>query len=173
MENKFNEKEEQEIRGLLDELGSKHGVDREKARLALVSKGKDMIDYLMEYISHPKHTYRWEAVKTLEGINDPAAIPLFVQALEDDESDIRWIAAEGLIRLGEQSIEPLLKAIIETENSSFVLSGAHHVIYDLKKKHKIPGDFPVDDFLYAVKYPELKGGIKAFAYDLLNKLETK
>lgn len=169
MENRFNEKEEQEIKKLLGDLGSKNGIDREKARHALVAKGKDMIDYLMEYISHPKHTYRWEAVKTLEGINDPASIPLYIRALEDDESDVRWIAAEGLIRLGKQSVMPLLKAIIETENSSFVLSGAHHVIYALRKKRRLPADFPANDFLRAVKYPGLKGGVKAFAYGLLSK----
>ncbi len=41
------------------------------------------------------------------------AIPLFIRALEDEQSGVRWIAAKRLIKLGKLSVEPLLKAKIE------------------------------------------------------------
>ncbi len=163
--------EDLEIQQLLKTLGSKNGIEREKAREKLVAKGKDMLDFLMELLNHPKHIYRWEALKTMVEIGDPISIPLFIQALEDDESDVRWIAAEGLIKLGFQSIKPLLKTLIEKSDFIFVLAGTHHVFYELKKTEKLPEGFPIDNFLSALKSPGWKGSVKPMAYEILNNLE--
>jgi len=159
--------EDLEIKQLLNALGSEDGMERKKARKKLVAKGTDMIDYLMELVHHPKHIYRWEALKTMEEIRDVSCIPLFIEALEDDESDIRWIAAEGLIKLGIQSIRPILKALVEKPASTFTLAGAHHVFYDLKKSNELPKDFPVDKLLSVLKGPGWGGSVKPTAYELL------
>jgi len=115
--------------------------NEKKAREELVAKGKNIVDFLMELLNNPKHIYRWEALKTMEEIGDPISIPMFIKALEDDESDVRWIAAEGLIKLGMKSIKPLLKTLIEKSGSIFVLAGIHHVFYDLKKNRRTSGRF--------------------------------
>ncbi len=162
--------EDLEVQQLLKNLGSKNGIEREKARGELVAKGKNMVDYLTGLLNHPKHIYRWEALKTIKEIGDPSSIPLFIQSLEDDESDIRWIAAEGLIKMGVQSIKPLLKILIEKSGSIFILAGAHHVFYDLKKTGRFPAGFPVDKLLSTLKSPEWNGSVKPMAFKLLNSL---
>ena len=117
MDNTIRNPRDSEVQQLIKTLGSKNGVDRKKARKKLVAMGENMIDFLMELLNHPKHIYRWEALKTMLEIGNPISIPLFIQSFEDDESDIRWIAAEGLIKLGNQSIQPLLKALLEKSDA--------------------------------------------------------
>lgn len=157
------------IKELFNSLLSEDGMARKSARKELVRIGNDVVDYLIEYVNHPKHLYRWEAMKTLEEIADPSSIPLFIEALEDDESDIRWIAAEGLINIGEESIEPLLKNLIEKSNSVFVLERAHHVFHDLNKEGNLPDNFPVNEFLTTIKKSNSEEAIKLLAYQILNE----
>jgi HEAT repeat protein len=163
--------EDSELQQLLETLGSDDGMKRKKAREALVEKGKVSIDFLLELLSHPKHIYRWEAVKTLEEIGDPDTIPVLILALEDDKSDVRWIAAEGLIKLGMKSVKPLLNILIEKSDSVFVLEGAHHIFFDLREKGILPSEFPVAELLSALKSPEWIDGVKPLAYNILKNLK--
>lgn len=87
----------------------------------------------MELLSLPKHIYRWEAIKTKEEIADPVSIPFFIQALEDDKSDVRWIAAKGLIKLDKHSIKPLLIILEHRSDLVFILESAHHVFLISKR----------------------------------------
>ncbi len=168
MENKIKDSE---LHELIVKLGSKNGMEREKARKSLVVIGRDSIDYLMELLAHPKHIYRWEAIKTMEEIADPLSIPSFIQALEDDKSDVRWIAAKGLINLGALAIEPLLKILEQKSDSVFILEGAHHIFYDLKENKSLPKGFPIDKLLSTLKNPEWVESVKPLAYELLNNLK--
>lgn len=164
--------ENKDIKNLVEELVSEDGVERKKSRKKLVEVGEEALDYLTELVQNPKHIYRWEALKTMEEIGASKSIPIFINALEDDESDIRWIAAEGLIKLGLKSVAPLLKIVIEKIDSIFILSGAHHVLYELKKHHKLPEDLHVDELLPLLKHPESKHRIKVIAFDLVNQINS-
>lgn len=169
MESKNKKIKDADIKKLVGKLGSSNGLDRQKARKEMVKQGKKVVDYLEELLSHPKHVYRWEAVKTLEEIEDPAAIPLLILALEDDKSDVRWIAAKGLIKLGKQSIVPVLEALEKKSDSVFVLEGAHHVFFDLKENNELPKGFPAKKLLSVLKNPEWAESVKPYVYELLNK----
>jgi HEAT repeat protein len=156
------------IQELIKTLGSDNGMERQSAREELVAIGRDSVGFLMELLSHPKHIYRWEAVKTLEEIGDPLSISLFIQAMEDEKSDVRWLAAKGLIKLGKLSIKPLLKTLEKKSDSVFVLEGAHHVFFDLKENKMLPKDFPIDKLLSALRNPEWVESVKPVAYEILN-----
>ncbi|MCG6914950.1 HEAT repeat domain-containing protein [bacterium BMS3Abin03] len=171
MDNTMLNIEDEELKQLFETLGSDDGLKRKKARETLVAKGKETIDFLIELLSHPKHIYRWEAVKTLEEIGDPDTIPIFIQALEDDKSDVRWIAAEGLIKLGKKSIKPLLNVLIDKSDSVFVLEGAHHIFFDLREKGLLPAGFPTHKLLSALKNPEWIDSVKPLVYDILKNLK--
>ena len=169
MENKNKELKDSEIKKLIEELGSDNGLKREKARHELAKMGKESINSLTGLLNHSKHIYRWEAVKTLEEIGDAASIPLFLEALEDEKSDVRWLAAKGLIKLGKHSIKPLLKLLEEKSDSVFVLEGAHHVFFDLKENHELPKNFPIDKLLSALRNPEWVDSVKPLVYKILNQ----
>lgn len=172
MKNENSKSKDSELHELLIKLGSEDGLEREKARKALVKIGRDSIDFLMELLSHPKHIYRWEAVKTLEEIADPISIPLFIQALEDDKGDVRWIAAKGLIKLGALSIKPILKRLEEKSDSVFILAGAHHVFFDLREKKLLPKGFPISKLLSSLRTPDWVDSVKPLAYEILNSLKS-
>ncbi|MGA7836557.1 MAG: HEAT repeat domain-containing protein [Ignavibacteriaceae bacterium] len=167
MDKSLNTSEDLEIRQLIKSLCSNDGLERQNARTALAEKGNKSIDFLMELLNSPKHMYRWEAIKTIKEINDPESIPIYLNALEDEKSDIRWIAAEGLINMGNLSVEPLLKRLLEKSEAVFVLEGAHHVFIDLKKNKMLPDDFPIDKLLLALKDTGLVENIKSIAHELL------
>jgi HEAT repeat protein len=171
MDNKINKLKKSEIHELIIKLGSDNGMERQKARESLVKIGRDTKDFLMELLSRRKHIYRWEALKTMEEIGDPVFIPSFIQALEDDKSDVRWLASKGLIKLGKVSIEPLLKLLKQKSDSIFVLEGAHHVFRDLRENKVLPKGFPTDKLLSALKNPESVESVEPLAYELLNNLE--
>ena len=74
---------------------------------------------------------RMEAAKITELIADRRSIPLLINLLDDPLFDIRWIAAEGLIKIGRWSICPLLKSVRDGRNSLLSNRGAHHILLGL------------------------------------------
>ena len=130
---------ENEIEELIKKLYSKDGIQRKMARYDLVKIGKPAIKYLSDLLNEPKDKeqkeyVRWEAIKTLSQINNPESIPILIKALEHEDFDVRWMAAEGLINIGEKSIKPLLKTLVRKSNSIYLLEGTHHVLKDLQFK---------------------------------------
>ena len=172
MENTIKKIEDEELQKLLEDLGDKNDVKRKNARKALVKKGEESIDFLIELLSHPKHIYRWEAVKALEEMADPDTVSILIQTMEDDKSDVRWIAAKALINIGMPAVKPLLRTLIEKSDSVFILEGAHHVFYDMREKEILPTDFPAAKFLSALKNPEWVDSVKPLAYEILDKLKS-
>jgi HEAT repeat protein len=66
-------------------------------------------------------------------IADPIASTALVQALEDQDGDVRWLAAVALIAIGREGLRPLLTALAERSDSDWLRQGAHHVCHDLAK----------------------------------------
>ena len=76
---------------------------------------------------------RWEAAKSLGEIGDPAVAPALVKTLEDRDAGVRWLAAEGLIRMRRAGLPALFHALIERPDSVWLREGAHHVLHALAK----------------------------------------
>jgi HEAT repeat protein len=70
-----------------------------------------LINPIVLVLSNKKHWVRWEAAKALGQIGDKSATEALTKALEDNEFDVRWLAAEGLIIIGRDSIKLLLEAL--------------------------------------------------------------
>ncbi len=160
-----------EIEKLVELLCNDDGHKRKKARQKLVALGENTLEYVTDLLEHPKHICRWEAMKVIEEIGMPESIPVFIEALDDDKSDIRWIAAEGLIRLGKYSLEPLLKEVTENYDSVFVLNGAHHVISELEVRKNLPKNFPAKKLLKLLKKPSMEASLKILVHNTLNEFK--
>ena len=125
------------ITGLLDD---KDYSIKHNARSTLVKMGKTVIPQMHKLLASKKEAIRIEAARIVELIVDRKSISLLIGLLDDTEFDIRWIAAEGLIRIGRRTILPLLKSIRDRESSYFVNKGARHVLINLqheKEKEKL------------------------------------
>lgn len=116
---------------LAERLSDRSGRVRERARHTLVFIGPPAVPLLLERVGSKAKRTRWEVAKTLSEIADPASMPALVRLLSDPESDIRWIAAEGLIRLGARSIPDVLRLLIDKPESTDIRRAAHHVLHEL------------------------------------------
>lgn len=125
-------KREQTISSLINDLSSKDGIKRQKARVDLVEIGGPAVESLVSALSDKSQTARWESAKALGQIMDPRSIDALVKALQDKLFDVRWLAAEALIAIGSKSVRPLLQAIIDNPGSEYLREGAHHVFHDLR-----------------------------------------
>ena len=126
---------ENKIEKLIKKFYSKDGIERKTARYELVKIGKPAVKNLFSLLEAPKEYTRWEAIKTLSQIADPEAIPVLIKALENEDFDIRWMAAEALINIGKESIKPLLEAVVSGKESIFLLEGVHHILKEFQFKN--------------------------------------
>ena len=119
------------VSALVAKLGSRNGMERQHAREALIALGEPAIGTLVAALDADRKVVRWEAAKTFTDLHAPAAAPALVKTLADEEGDVRWLAAEALIGLGEIALIPLLEALMGRTDSVELREGAHHVLHAL------------------------------------------
>jgi HEAT repeats len=157
------------IPALVAALAHDDPVERNHVREALVAIGKPAVKYLIKLLSDPRPHVRWEVAKALGPIGDPAAAAALVNALEDEDTDVRWLAAAGLITLGCSGLEPLLAALIKRPDSIWLRDGAHHIFHDLVGK--LPFHL-AGRMLAILDQPDSELAIPEAAYEALNDLKT-
>lgn len=156
---------------LLEHLSDKNGFEREQARSELVKMGEVVVPLLTELTDAPTHILRWESMKGLAEMGLPSLTNFFIEKLENDESDMRWIAAEGLIKIGQPAVRPLLKALIEKSDSVFLLSGSHHIIHALLSKKQLHKDLSLKKLLPLLKITSIGENLKITLHEVLRELE--
>jgi hypothetical protein len=114
---------------LATELSSSSSVERRRARVALAELGTEAIPALTRALSNASPLVRQEAVKALEAIGDDAAAKGLIQAMQDPDAGVRWLAAESLAHLGPVGLRPLLGALICNDRLIWLREGAHHVLH--------------------------------------------
>jgi HEAT repeat protein len=160
-----------DIHDLIAVLTDTNPVDRKHAREALVSIGKPALDPLIRLLNDHRPHVRWEAVKALGSIGDQVAVPALVGALEDEDGDVRWLAAEGLIDFGLEAVQPLLSALACRSCSSDLLESAHHVLCALNNRRGLSK--PVKSVLAALNGTTPRLAIHLAAYRALNAIRAK
>ncbi|NOZ46235.1 MAG: HEAT repeat domain-containing protein [Chlorobi bacterium] len=118
-----------EYKEILEGLSSKERSVRVNARNKIEDIGMPITEHLKEILYFKDHHLRWEAAKTFSQMALPETITIQIQTLEDDESDIRWIAAEGLSKMGSKVIKPILDYLLEHGTESVhLIKGVYHVL---------------------------------------------
>jgi HEAT repeat protein len=82
-------------------------------------------------------TLRWEAVKTLGAIIDPGSLSTFLAVLDDQNSDLRWLAGTGLIDLGPRAVRPVLQSLNDPEVPRGHLEISHRVLGEVAKGNEV------------------------------------
>ena len=78
------------LQELVAALASDDPVLRERSREALVAAATcDVTRELVGELTDPRQHVRWEAAKALSAIADPISAPALVDALDDDDDDVR------------------------------------------------------------------------------------
>ena len=161
----------EDIELLLLQLQSKIGAERERARRLLVRKGKSAVPSLIELLSSPKEHLRWEACKALGSIRDLNSAEHLVRALRDESMEVRWLAAEGLVALGEDALVTLLEALEVHFDSIYLLEGAHHALHALERQNLLNQETLM--VLDALRYLEPKISVGVAAARALQTLTTR
>src|SRR5664279_4443721 len=117
-----------------ESLDSKNSVKKLATRSTLVEMGKSITPKLHKLLNSENGLLRMEAAKIVELIADRRSIPFLINLLDDKEFEIRWIAAEGLIKIGRPAILPLLKSIRNGKSTYILNKGAHHVLLSILKE---------------------------------------
>lgn len=116
------------VEGLLQQLGDRDGVTRERARRSLVSLGSPAVEPLLQALKAKKSRVRFEAAMCLRDIADRRAIDGLVDALGDRTFEVRWVAAEALINIGRPVVAVVLHALMEHSESTWLRDGCRHVL---------------------------------------------
>ncbi len=122
-----------DLDNLIEQLTCDEVIKCQKARRSLVEIGKPAVPSLIKALSSPKLWVRWEAAKALSQIADPAATDSLIKLLEDKQFDMRWMAAEGLINIGYKALIPVLEALLDHPDSTWLQEGTHHILGDLAR----------------------------------------
>jgi HEAT repeat protein len=116
------------IDALIEQLRSPNARLREQARSEIVHVGPRAISRLIGALDDPTYCLRWEATKALVEMQDPSAALSLVNLIRDDDSGIRWMAAEGLARMGCTGLVATLGALSMHSDSPWMREGARYVL---------------------------------------------
>lgn len=138
---------------------------RRGARFELAARSESAPAALIDTARRGGTEARLEAVRVLRDIADPATVPTLIAALEDRNPSTRWAAAEALITVGQPSVRPILRELINKSDSVWLREGAHHVLQHLVD----PVTSPVVNALEG-PYPSIT--VPPVVHEALKALET-
>ncbi len=117
-----------EVKALIPGLMEETTVKRQDARHKLEKKGEAILDDLHYMLKTKNHQLRWETAKALENIASTKSIHELIKMMHDSETEFRWMAAEGLKKIGRESIVPVLRLVMKNGQSPHIRTGAHHIL---------------------------------------------
>ena len=130
-------KSELKIPDLIAELGNNDYLKRQHARLLLVHHEPESIPALLDALENPKAQIRWEAVRALGDIRNPEIAPALTDMLMDEDTGVRWASMESLIKLGRNSLRPILEKFIKEFESLWLREGVHHILRVFNDRHEL------------------------------------
>jgi len=128
---------QQRLDDLIKTLVGSDGQERKRARETLSLSGEAGVAELRDLLSSADKLSRWEAAKCLAAMVEPSCVDAFVGALEDEYSDVRWLAGSGLIALGPRSISPVLEALVRHPDSLGYQQAARRILRALSPDNDI------------------------------------
>jgi len=84
---------------------------REAAYDGLIERGVEALPALETLATEDDRETRWFAYQAAARLDDPAALPLLVRGLRDDDFSIRWTASSALIERGPLTVQSILEAL--------------------------------------------------------------
>ncbi len=109
---------------------------RRDAREQLVEMGAEVLPQVSRMLESRHQQLKWEAAQVIKMMGAQEAIPMLLLLLTDQEDDICWIAAEGLIEIGRPALVPLLEKVVKHAADPEIRKGAHHVLVRLLTKNE-------------------------------------
>jgi HEAT repeat protein len=96
---------------------------------ALVSLGQVAVPVLLDFARSDSGWMRWHSIRALSRIRDPRALPVLVNALQDADHAVAWMAAKGLTSFGRDCIEPVLHMLTTAQMTPWVAETSSYVLH--------------------------------------------
>jgi hypothetical protein len=125
---------------LIRALAGNTPLPMREARRALQALGPVVVPYVAEATNNRDANIRMGAFKVLAKTATAEAAPTLIEALEDPDGGIRWLAAEGLVRAGPKALAPLLLALIRRSDSAWLQDGVRHVLHGMRGQPDYPAE---------------------------------
>jgi len=95
---------------------------------SLVKLGKMAVPPLIQESKSNSAWMRWHALRALGEIRDIRALPVLVNALQDNDHSVAWIAAKSLVQLGWVSCKPVLELLMTAQMTPWLVETASYVL---------------------------------------------
>lgn len=112
-------------------LNALPGVDEQmnsQVFRALVGLGHVAVPVLLDFARNSSAWVRWHSIRALSSIRDPRAFPVLVNALQDTDHGVAWMAAKGLAPFGRECIEPILHMLTTASMTPWVVETSSYVL---------------------------------------------
>lgn len=124
------------VPALLDALSMADERLSSQIFMALVSLGHVAVPVLLDFAQSRSNWMRWHSLRALSAIRDPRALPTLVNALQDTDHSVAWMAAKGLAPFGRECIEPVLRMLCSAHMTPWVVETASYVLHTQCQKHE-------------------------------------
>jgi HEAT repeat protein len=136
------------------------------AEQALEEMGALALPALMRALRHSDNYFRFRATCTISRIGGRQAIPALLEALEDVDIGVRWLAGEALACQEDEVLEPLLQNLVHKPIDASLREGTLHVLARFQRR-ALRAVAPVVEALKSVDYAIFA---PMAAYKVLQKL---
>jgi HEAT repeat protein len=112
-------------------LAALHGANERQSTqifMALTRLGHIAVPALLEASRSHSTWMRWHSIRALTEIRDVRAFPVFINALQDSDHAVAWMAARGLVPSGRVCVEPILHMLTTAEMTPWLRETASYVL---------------------------------------------
>lgn len=97
---------------------------------SLVRLGSLAVPSLIQKSKSSSAHIRWNCIRALGEIHDWRALPVLVDALQDSDHSVAWMAAKGLAKFGKDSLKPLLELLMAASMTPWLAETASYVLHN-------------------------------------------
>ncbi len=122
------------IKSLIDDLTNERELRRDRVRRLLSALNTKALPALVKGLKSHDHNLKEESARVLGTIKNRDAAEALISALEDDIFDVRWLAGEGLISIGDAALESVFSALTKRSDSTLMREGLHRVLHGMYRE---------------------------------------
>jgi len=119
---------------------------------SLAQIGPAAVPALMEMSKDSSVWLRWHSLRALGELRDLRALPVLVQALADTDQSVAWVAAKGLASFGQPSVGPVLRLLMFTELTPWLVDTTTYVLNKQRDNRLTPYIVPVIQQMHTVGF---------------------
>jgi HEAT repeat protein len=117
---------------LMEALKSDEPLVMAAAAEALQAIGGAAVSAVLPLTGDNDQQRQWYAYKVLSTTADASALPTLIAGIESSNSGVRWLAAEGLVKVGRSALRPLLQRLNGEKLSVWLRNGTVHALNKIR-----------------------------------------